>query len=196
MGLVYPAFLTRGEVRRHVEEHEAGGQKWPRDPDGAPHYPPIDRARGEDERQALLASGKRYAWRLDMTAAVARINMPLFWREETEEGIVEIAADPAAWGDVVLSRSDAPSSYHLSVVTDDAAQKITNVVRGRDLYHATSIHRLLQALFGFKAPVYHHHRLVLGPDGRKLSKSNGDTALRQLRAEGRSLADIYVLLGL
>ena len=110
--------------------------------------------------------------------------------------IADIPADPAAWGDVVLSRSDAPSSYHLSVVTDDAAQGITHVVRGLDLYHATAIHRLLQELLGLPAPVYHHHRLILGPDGRKLSKSNGDTALRQLRAEGRSVADIRVLLGI
>lgn len=196
MGVVYPAFLTRGEVRRQVEARETGGRYWPRDPDGAPHYPATDRLRSDDERQALLASGKRHAFRLDMAAAVARIGKPLYWREARDDGIVEIRAEPEAWGDVVLSRSDAPSSYHLSVVTDDAAQAITHVVRGLDLYHATAIHRLLQELLGLDAPVYHHHRLILGPDGRKLSKSNGDTALRQLRAEGRSVADIRVLCGI
>ncbi|MGV0818434.1 tRNA glutamyl-Q(34) synthetase GluQRS [Martelella sp. AMO21009] len=195
-GLAYPAFMTRGEVRRQVEAFEADGSDWPRDPDGAPLYPAADRLRGEEERQALLASGRRHAWRLDMEAAVARIGKPLCWREERDGGIVDIPADPAVWGDVVLSRSDAPSSYHLSVVTDDAAQGITHVVRGLDLYHATAIHRLLQELLGLPAPVYHHHRLILGPDGRKLSKSNGDTALRQLRAEGRSVADIRILCGI
>ena len=195
-GLAYPAFMTRGEVRRLVEAHEAEEGDWPRDPDGAPLYPAADRLRGEEERQALLASGKRHAWRLDMEAAVARIGEPFYWREERDGGIVDIPADPAVWGDVVLSRSDAPSSYHLSVVTDDAAQGITHVVRGLDLYHATAIHRLLQELLGLPAPVYHHHRLILGPDGCKLSKSNGDTALRHLRAEGRSVADIRVLCGI
>ncbi|WP_180903470.1 tRNA glutamyl-Q(34) synthetase GluQRS [Martelella soudanensis] len=196
MGLAYPAFLTRGEVRRLVAAHEAEGRSWPRDPDGAPLYPATDRLRGEGERRALLASGKRHAWRFDMAAAVARVGRPLSWREERDGRVVDIPADPEAWGDVVLSRSDAPSSYHLSVVTDDAAQAVTHVVRGLDLYHATAIHRLLQELLGLDAPVYHHHRLILGPDGRKLSKSNGDTALRQLRAEGRSRADIRVLCGI
>ncbi|WP_174802100.1 tRNA glutamyl-Q(34) synthetase GluQRS [Martelella limonii] len=196
MGVVYPAFLTRGDVRRHVEDYERSGRLWPRDPDGAPLYPATDRERSGDERAALLASGRRHAFRLDMAAALALVEEPLFWREDTDGGMVDVEADPAAWGDVVLSRSDAPSSYHLSVVTDDAAQNVTHVVRGRDLYHATAIHRLLQTLLGLKAPVYRHHRLILGADGRKLSKSNGDTALRQLRADGSSVADILVLLGI
>lgn len=195
-GLAYPAFMTRGTVRQMVADHEAAGARWPRDPDGAPLYPARDRARPADERRALMAAGHRHAWRLDMAAALARIGAPLSWQEETGDGTVEIAASPLNWGDVVLSRSDAPSSYHLSVVVDDAAQGITHVVRGRDLYHATAVHRVLQALLGLPQPLYHHHRLLLGPDGRKLSKSNNDTALRQLRAEGRSVADIRVLCGI
>ncbi|WP_246750360.1 tRNA glutamyl-Q(34) synthetase GluQRS [Martelella lutilitoris] len=193
--LVYPAFMTRGEVKRLVGESEASGTVWPRDPDGAPLYPDRDRRRPPEERRDMLASGMRHAYRLDMEEALNMLEAPLFWMEETADGIVEVPADPSAWGDIVLSRSDAPSSYHLSVVTDDAAQGVTHVVRGMDLYHATAVHRLLQALLGLPAPIYRHHRLMLDEDGRKLSKSNGDTALCELRANGVSPADIRVMCG-
>lgn len=196
-GLVYPSFMTRGEVKAHVAAFEATeGQPWPRDPDGSPHYPPLDRGLPDGERQKRLASGARHAWRLDMTAAIARLDAPLAWQETGDGDRGTITADPAAWGDVVLSRSDAPSSYHLSVTLDDALQGVTHVVRGLDLFHATSVHRLLQQLLGLPAPVYHHHRLIPGPDGRKLSKSFGDTGLAALREAGASPADIRRLVGL
>jgi glutamyl-Q tRNA(Asp) synthetase len=107
-----------------------------------------------------------------------------------------ITADPTAWGDAILARKDAPASYHLAVVVDDASQGITDVVRGRDLFHSTSIHRLLQALLGLPQPRYHHHRLILDADGRKLSKSTLATGLRELRAQGLGPADIRRLVGL
>ena len=100
------------------------------------------------------------------------------------------------WGDVVLARKDTPTSYHLSVVVDDALQGVTHVVRGQDLFWSTSIHRVLQALLGLPSPLYHHHRLMLDRDGRKLSKSNGATALRALRAKGATPADIRRMVGL
>ena len=109
-------------------------------------------------------------------------------------GIVE--AHPERWGDVVLARRDVPTSYHLAVVVDDALQGVTHVVRGRDLYQATAVHRLLQRLLGLPEPVYRHHRLVLDAEGRKLSKSAGDTALRELRAAGATPADIRRMVGL
>lgn len=195
-GLVYPAFMTRGEVRQVVAEFESSGSPWPRDPDGAPHYPDGDRDRSDGERQMLMEGGVRHAWRLDMSKALSAVTEPLFWQESGDGEAGEIAADPAAWGDVVLSRSDAPSSYHLSVVLDDALQGITHVVRGLDLFHATSIHRLLQALLDLPQPVYHHHRLILGPDGRKLSKSRGDVGIGELRRTGLSSADVRRLIGL
>jgi glutamyl-Q tRNA(Asp) synthetase len=105
-------------------------------------------------------------------------------------------ADPAAWGDVILGRKDAPTSYHLAVVLDDAAQGVTHVVRGQDLFWSTSVHRLLQALLDLPAPVYHHHRLILDADGRKLSKSTQATGLRELRAQGVTAAEIRTMLGL
>jgi glutamyl-Q tRNA(Asp) synthetase len=107
-----------------------------------------------------------------------------------------VVADPAAWGDVILARKDTPTSYHLAVTVDDAAQGITDVVRGRDLFYATGVHRLLQALLGLPAPRYHHHRLILDSDGKKLSKSTAATGLRELRAAGKTPADIRRLVGL
>ena len=131
-----------------------------------------------------------------MAAAVARAG-PLTWREQDADGrVATIAADPAAWGDVVLARKETPTSYHVSVVVDDAAQGITDVVRGRDLFAATAVHRLLQVLLGLPDPVYRHHSLILDADGRKLSKSTQATGLRELRAGGATPADIRRMVGL
>ncbi|MGF9565637.1 tRNA glutamyl-Q(34) synthetase GluQRS [Neorhizobium sp. BT27B] len=196
MGVVYPAFLTRGEVKAIVAEHEKTGKAWPRDPDGSPLYPETDKLRSTDERQSLIEKGIRHAWRLDMQKALALVNTPLNWQETGDGAHGEIPADPAAWGDVILSRSDAPSSYHLSVVIDDALQGITHVVRGLDLFHATSVHRLLQTLLALPQPLYHHHRLLMDEDGKKLSKSSGSTGLAHLREQGMSAADIRRLVGL
>lgn len=195
-GLVYPAFLTRGEVKAKVAASEASGTPWPRDPDGTPLYPSHDRELGDAEQQRLLATGMKHAWRLDMEKAMATVGRPLHWQESGDGETGVIPADPAAWGDIVLSRSDAPSSYHLSVVADDMVQGITHVVRGLDLFHATSIHRLLQTLLGLPEPLYHHHRLVLDEDGRKLSKSQGDTGIAEWRRQGLSAAELRRRIGL
>ncbi|TIX92575.1 tRNA glutamyl-Q(34) synthetase GluQRS [Rhizobium sp. P44RR-XXIV] len=194
--LVYPAFLTRGEVKAKVATFEANGRPWPRDPDGTPLYPLDDRERSDAERQRLLATGMKHAWRLDVERAMTAVGGPLHWQESGDGERDDILADPAAWGDVVLSRSDAPSSYHLSVVVDDAAQGITHVVRGLDLFHATSIHRLLQTLLNLPEPLYHHHRLVLDDNGRKLSKSLGDTGIAEWRRWGLSPAELRRRIGL
>jgi glutamyl-Q tRNA(Asp) synthetase len=198
-GLIYPSFESRAEIARLVAEREARGL-WPRDPDGAPLYPGVAKAMPPDERKRRLASGEPYAMRLDMEAALARPGMtPLGWSEtgtgpSGETGT--IPANPAAWGDIILARKDTPTSYHLAVVVDDAAQGVTDVVRGRDLFHATSVHRLLQALLGLPQPRYHHHRLLLGADGKKLSKSTAATALRELRMQGLTPAEVRRLAGL
>ncbi|WFU08435.1 tRNA glutamyl-Q(34) synthetase GluQRS [Rhizobium sp. CB3090] len=194
--LVYPAFLTRGEVKARVAAGAASGSPWPRDPDGTPLYPPDDRLRSKEERKQLLGTGLKHAWRLDMEKAVAAVGEPLHWQESGDGERGDILANPGAWGDVVLSRSDAPSSYHLSVVVDDAAQGVTHVVRGLDLFHATSVHRLLQALLDLPQPLYHHHRLILGEDGKKLSKSQGDTGIAEWRRHGWSPAELRRRIGL
>ena len=200
MGLIYPAFESRTEIARLVAEREANsGKPWPRDPDGGPRYPEFSKSLPANERQRLIEAGAPYALRLDMTAALARTG-PLSWDESGET----VAADPAPsqqsspelWGDIILARKDTPNSYHLSVVVDDATQGVTDVVRGRDLFHATSVHRLLQALLGLPQPRYHHHRLILDAEGRKLSKSTKATGLRELRGQGLTPAKIRALVGL
>jgi len=196
-GLVYPSFESRGEVARLVAERERRGP-WPRDPDGAPLYPGNGRMLTEDERARRIAASDPYAWRLMMDAATVETGA-LSWQEtgagpDDETGTV--TARPEDWGDVVLARKDVPTSYHLSVVVDDALQGITHVIRGQDLFWSTSVHRLLQALLGLPTLVYHHHRLILDEDGRKLSKSNASTALRSLREAGATPEDIRTMVGL
>jgi len=197
LGLVYPSFESRAEIAMLVAGREAKGP-WPRDPDGVPLYPGSARTMPAAERARRMATGEPYALRLDMAAAISRAGA-LSWNETGQGPSGEtgaVAADPAAWGDVILARKDAPASYHLAVVVDDAAQAVTDVVRGQDLFHATSVHRLLQALLGYPAPRYHHHRLILDADGRKLSKSTAATGLRELRAGGATPADIRRRVGL
>lgn len=194
MGLVYPSFESRAEIARVV----AAREPWPRDPDGASLYPGNAKSISLDEQKRRMAAGEPYALRLDMQAALARVPV-LSWSESGtgpagETGI--IAANPALWGDAVLARKETPTSYHLAVVVDDAAQGVTDVVRGNDLFHATSVHRLLQGLLGLVTPRYYHHRLILDADGRKLSKSSQATSLRELRASGVTPGGIRKLVGL
>lgn len=197
LGLVYPAFESRAEIARLVAARETAGP-WPRDPDGAPLYPGDARSLSAGERDRLIASGVPYALRLDMAAACRRVagltSNELGEGPDGERGIV--AARPEAWGDVILARKETPTSYHLSVVVDDALQGISEVVRGQDLFHATSVHRLLQVLLDLPEPAYRHHDLILDEAGRKLSKSGRSTGLRELRADGATPAGIRRLVGL
>jgi glutamyl-Q tRNA(Asp) synthetase len=195
--LLYPSFESRAEIARLVSERESKAP-WPCDPDGAPLYPGNARELPPEQRRKRIASGEPYALRLDMAKATGRIGA-LSWREGGEGPNGEagtIAAQPQAWGDVVLARKEMPTSYHLSVVVDDALQGITHVVRGQDLFRSTSVHRLLQTLLGFPEPAYTHHRLILDSDGRKLSKSTRATSLRDLRENGAKASDIRRLIGL
>jgi glutamyl-Q tRNA(Asp) synthetase len=194
LGIVYPCFATRAEIARAVAERESTGERWPRDPDGAPLYPGIWRGAGSERGARHAAEGRRAAMRLDMAKAIELAGTPR-WQEQGGGEPETIRAEPSRWGDVVLARKDVPTSYHLAVVIDDALQGVTYVTRGLDLYHATSIHRVLQELLGLPAPIYEHHRLVLGDDGAKLAKSRRDTALRELRAAGATPADIRRLVG-
>ena len=196
-GLVYPSFESRAEIARLVAQRETAGT-WPRDPDGAPLYPGAALSLSAEERARLIDSGAPYALRLDMAAAHARAGN-LTWIEQGEGPAGEAGAVPArpeAWGDVILARKETPTSYHLAVVIDDALQGVTEVVRGQDLFWSTSVHRLLQGLLGIPQPAYRHHRLILDSTGQKLSKSTRSTALRELRAEGATPADIRSLVGL
>jgi glutamyl-Q tRNA(Asp) synthetase len=191
--LLYPCFCSRGDISRAV----AARKPWPTDPDGAPLYPGTCRAMPDEKRARRLANGEPHALRLDMQAALAAIPGPLSFRAVTGDlsGETIEPVDPVAWGDVVLARKEISTSYHLAVVVDDAAQAITHVVRGADLLPSTAVHRVLQTLLGLPEPVYHHHALVLGPDGEKLSKSTGSTALASLRAAGWTPEDVARAVG-
>src|SRR5262245_4908731 len=196
-GLVYPSFESRSEIARLVAAREEEAP-WPRDPDGAPLYPGHAKELSAAARASKIASGASYALRLDMERALEQAGS-LAWTEigggpGGETG--SIAAAPQAWSDVVLARKEMPTSYHLAVVVDDALQRITHVVRGEDLFWSTSVHRLLQALLGLPVPTYHHHRLILDSDGRKLAKSTQATGLRELRAQGVMPDEIRKMVGL
>jgi glutamyl-Q tRNA(Asp) synthetase len=196
-GLIYPSFESRAEIARLVGQREASAP-WPRDPDGAPLYPGAAKLLSEDQRARRSQSGAPFALRLDMAAAGAAAS-GLTWTEhgagpDGETG--KVAARPEAWGDVILARRETPTSYHLSVVIDDALQGVTEVVRGCDLFWSTSVHRLLQALLDLPQPAYRHHALVRDNAGHKLSKSTAATGLRELRAGGATPVDIRRLVGL
>jgi glutamyl-Q tRNA(Asp) synthetase len=200
MGLSYPSFESRAEIARLVAARERHGP-WPRDPDGVPLYPGNAKALTLAERRRRMGAGEPYALRLDMAAALRAAKLPLSFTEtgacpgpQGKTGAV--ALDPAEWGDVNIARKGLPTSYHLSVVVDDALQCVTHVVRGRDLFRSTGLHRLLQSLLDLPAPVYHHHRLVLDAEGGKLAKSTDATGLRELRTAGATPADIFAMIGL
>jgi len=197
LGLLYPCFATRSEIGEAIEISGAR-----RDPDGAPLYPGLHKTLAKEEVAARLARNEPFALRLHMDKALDAFEgitgaRRVFFTEIDAQGRAErIEMDPAAWGDAVIVRKDVPASYHLAVTIDDAHQGVTHVTRGRDLYEATSLQRMLQVLLGLSEPVYHHHRLLTGGNGRKLSKSEGASALRELRDAGVSAPEIRRRVGL
>jgi glutamyl-Q tRNA(Asp) synthetase len=184
-GLTYRCVCSRGDVRAAL----AGRDGWPCDPDGAPLYPGTCRA-GQPSTDGPTAT------RLAMDRALARAGGGFGYRRFDRAGAVtQVAADPARWGDAVLARKETPTSYHLAVVVDDAAQGVTHVVRGQDLEAATDLHVLLQRLLGLPTPAYHFHALIRDSDGDKLAKSKGSPGLADLRAAGVTPDEIRRRLG-
>lgn len=186
-GLLYPCFCTRAEIAAEIARSGSA----PHGPDG-PLYPGSCRALSVEVRAARIAAGEPYALRLDSTKAAAQAG-PLSFVEEGEGETGRITVDPLCFGDVVLARKDTPSAYHLAVVVDDAFQGVTLVTRGKDLFAATHIQRLLQALLGLPEPAYAHHKLILDAAGKKFSKRDHAVTLQALRQGGASPADITAL---
>jgi len=182
-GLLYRCFRTRREVAEAMAS--------------APHGP-MEVFRGAplpaEEEAARLAADEPFAWRLSLDAAARKLG-GFGALTFPEEGEGEVAARPELGGDVVLARKDVGVAYHLAVVVDDALQGISHVIRGRDLFEATHVQRLLQALLDLPTPVYRHHRLLTGPDGRRFAKRDGAQTLRSLREQGMSAADLRKELG-
>lgn len=185
-GLAYPCFCTRAAIAREIAASAAA----PHGPDG-PHYPGTCRSLAPEERKRRMAT-EPHAWRLDTAKALAQAERSspkegeadpshaLIWTNDGDP----IQTTPEIFGDVVLARKDAPTSYHLAVVVDDAAQDVTDVIRGADLYASTHIHRLLQALLGLPTPRYHHHPLLTDVAGKRLAKRTGAPTLADLRSAG------------
>jgi glutamyl-Q tRNA(Asp) synthetase len=194
-GLAYPCFCSRKDIATALACREAGGSDWPHDPDGAALYPGTCRHISKREIAARIEAGEPHAWRLDMQAALREAPGPYLYLRFDGGGDEAIQAHPERWGDVVLVRKETPTSYHLSVVVDDALQGVTHVVRGRDLEAATDLHVLLQVLLGSPTPRYHHHGLVRDSAGDKLSKSLGSEALADLRARGVTAVEVRERLG-
>ena len=182
--LVYPCFCTRKQIEAEIAASAA-----------APHgplgllYPGTCRALAGGERARRLAAVQDHAWRLD-AARAADLAGPLSWQEE---GRGAVAVDALAGGDVVLARKDAPVSYHLAVVHDDHLQGVTLVTRGQDLFHATHVHRLLQALLGYAEPAYAHHALLAGPDGKRFAKRDRSLTIAALREAGHTPGEVIAM---
>ncbi|WP_031290733.1 tRNA glutamyl-Q(34) synthetase GluQRS [Sphingobium baderi] len=188
MGLLYPCFCTRADIQAQWTASASA----PHGPEGAV-YPGMCRALTESERARRIAAGEPHAWRIDMAMAAAKAG-PLRWTAlpfpPGDGPGRDIPAEPLAAGDVVLARKDAPASYHLSCTLDDAAMGVTHVLRGDDLFAATHVHRVIQALLGLPAPAYVHHPLLAGTDGKRLAKRSGSIGLADLRAEGADPAQL------
>ncbi len=194
LGCAYPCFCTRKEI----EAEFAASVNAPQGPDG-PIYPGTCRTVSTSERAMRFARGGSHAWRLDVAAALACLDTPLTFDElgagaNGERGTIAVKAD--LFGDVVLARKDAPASYHLAVVVDDALQGVTLVTRGNDLFAAAHVQRLLQALLELPVPQYSHHRLILDASGKRLAKRDQATTLKHLRADGWTPARVREALGL
>ncbi len=191
-GLIYPCFCTRKEIAAEISRAAA-----------APHgpaegvYPGTCRRLSASEREDRKAAGALYALRLDtpraLAAAEADHGGPLTWHDR---GRGTQHCDPRPQGDVVLARKDVATSYHLSVVVDDAAQGVTLVTRGADLFESSHVHRLLQQLLGLPVPDYHHHRLITDENGERLAKRSDALAIRALREAGRSPAEVIAMTGI
>ncbi|MEI9986487.1 MAG: tRNA glutamyl-Q(34) synthetase GluQRS [Aliidongia sp.] len=180
-GLAYPCFCTRSQLAAAMAAPHAG----------EPVYPGICRALSPAERADRIAAGDAHGWRLDVAAALAETG-PLEWRD-LDHGLVP--ATPLDGGDVLIARKDIPASYHLAVTWDDALQRVELVTRGDDLFAATHVHRLLQALLDLPVPVWHHHRLLLDAEGKRFAKRDRAPTLAAMRAAGISAAELRARAG-
>lgn len=187
--LVYPCFCTRRKVEAHARSS---------DPDGAPLYPGLCATMPAKEAIMRINHGEPHGWRLSMERALGATSRPLIYERFDPDTwqIRRTDADPGRWGDAILARKDVPTSYHLSVVVDDAIEGVSHIVRGADLEAATDLHVLLQILLSLPTPLYHHHPLLKDASGWKLAKSRGSETLACLRMQGLTPQEIRRMLAL
>jgi len=184
-GLLYPCFCTRADIQREIASAASAPHLRNVGPEG-PVYPGTCRHLTHEEQKRRKDEGVPYALRLRMDEA-ARGAGALTWADEARG---PQSAAPEVFGDVVLGRKDTPASYHLACTLDDALQGVTLVTRGEDLFAATHVHRLLQALFDLPTPRYFHHALVTDAGGKKFSKRDNAVTLRALRERGKTPAEV------
>lgn len=185
VNLVYRCFRTRREIADAIAS--------------APHGDSGEVFRGEKlppaEEAERLKNNEAFAWRLSLKKARATLG-PAYFALTFDDETGRVRADPEQHGDVVLARKDFPTSYHLASVWDDALQGVTHVIRGEDLRSAAHLHVLLQKLLDLPTPIYQHHRLILGEDGKRLAKRDQAATLRALREAGKKPEDVRAMLNL
>lgn len=191
-GFLYPCFCTRAAIAEEIARSVSA----PHGPEG-PLYPGKCRDLPEAKRESRMKR-EPYALRLDVARAKEKLSSLAFteWGEGPDGETGDVRVDPALLGDIVLARKDLPASYHLAAVVDDARQGMTLIVRGQDLFHATHVQRLLQAVLGYPTPAYQHHKLILDAHGKKFSKRDHGVTLRALRESGKTPKDIREMVGL
>lgn len=185
MDLVYPCFCTRAEIKAEIEKSQSAPHGL-----GGPLYPGTCRDFSVEDQNKKVSEGLPFAFRLNTAKAVEMVENDLYFSEKGKK----INARPELQGDVVLARKDTPTSYNLSAVLDDHLQGVSHIIRGEDLLHATHIHCLLQRLLGLRPPEYFHHKLLVGPDGRRFAKRDKSLTLQTLRREGKTVSEIDALI--
>lgn len=184
--VIYPCFCTR----REIQEEIAAMRGAPHTQGEEPQYPGTCRSLSTEQRQDLIASGKSHCWRLDTKAAIKQTGELHF--EDEIHGKIQVNEN--LLGDVILARKDIATSYHIAVVVDDAMQEITDVTRGEDLLSSTHVHRLLQGLLGLPTPRYHHHRLILGNDQKRLAKRDLALSINSLREQKKTASEVLAMI--
>ena len=198
LNLIYPCWASRSEIKKFILSKSINKPSWPIDPDGQYIYPKIYKDISKAERSNLMLSGLDFSWRLDIEKAISfaqdKLGNKIFFEELGLEPKGKRIIEPNLYGDFVIARKEIPTSYHLSVIIDDAEQGINLVTRGLDIYPATSIHRLLQIILNLPETQWYHHNLLREDSGRKLSKTNKSTSIKSLRERKIKKDEIFSLI--
>ena len=198
LNLIYPCWASRSEIKKFILSKSINKSSWPIDPDGQYIYPKIYKNISKAERSNLMLSGLDFSWRLDIEKAISfaqdKLGNKIFFEELGLEPKGKRIIEPNLYGDFVIARKEIPTSYHLSVIIDDAEQGINLVTRGLDIYPATSIHRLLQIILNLPETQWYHHNLLREDSGQKLSKTNKSTSIKSLREMEIKKTEIFSLI--
>ncbi len=198
LNLIYPCWASRSEIKKFILSKSINKTSWPIDPDGQYIYPKIYKDISKAERSNLMLSGLDFSWRLDIEKAMSfaqeKLGNKIFFEEIGLEPKGKRILEPNLYGDFIIARKEIPTSYHLSVIIDDAEQGINLVTRGLDIYPATSIHRLLQIILNLPETQWYHHNLLREDSGRKLSKTNKSTSIKSLRERKIKKDEIFSLI--